>query len=482
MHILFVGRSVYHYTYYESIIRALYTRGHRITLLFDEEWSKNQSNAALQAARQSMPGVEFGWSARRTAHERRGPVFTRRELRSVASYLRRPEQSSFYLQRWLNYLPAEMRNALERPWYRAVLARPASEVWFRMREALTRPATEVVEQVRKIDPDVVVCSPVNMRYSEEVEFVKAARSLGIPTALPVLSWDNLTTKGLIQVLPDLILAWNSTHVAEAVQVHGAREANVLATGSPFFDKWFSEDLHSQPRVTYCGQVGLSPERPYLLYLGSSGNIARDESWLVRKLLDVLRAHSDQRTREMQVLVRPHPANAACYESLIDEPGVAVWPRDGQLPESSEGQREMRDAVMHSVAAFGINTSGMLDAIIMDRPVLSVLVNEYQKTQQESMHFQHLLRSRALHVLWQPELIGDALAEILDGHDRTKLARRRFVATFVRPFGIELPAGDAAAVAIEVLAERVPPKNLAKVVTGRLTMSNVHSLPANAFGE
>lgn len=49
----------------------------------------------------------------------------------------------------------------------------------------------------------MVLSPVNMRFSEELDYLKAARELGIPTHLAVYSWDNLSTQGLIHMTPDM---------------------------------------------------------------------------------------------------------------------------------------------------------------------------------------------------------------------------------------------------------------------------------------
>ena len=57
--------------------------------------------------------------------------------------------------------------------------------------------------------------------SDQVDYVKAAQRLGIRSALPVLSWDNLTNKGLIRVQPDRVYVWNEAQKAEAVAMHDA---------------------------------------------------------------------------------------------------------------------------------------------------------------------------------------------------------------------------------------------------------------------
>ena len=60
---------------------------------------------------------------------------------------------------------------------------------------IDRAVFSLVERER---PDVLLVTPLVDIGSDQVDYVKAAQRLGIRSALPVLSWDNLTNKGLIQ--------------------------------------------------------------------------------------------------------------------------------------------------------------------------------------------------------------------------------------------------------------------------------------------
>ena len=55
--------------------------------------------------------------------------------------------------------------------------------------------------------------------TEQFEWVRAARTLGIPTCLLVASWDNLTNKGRVQLVPDRVVLWNDFQKREAVEMH-----------------------------------------------------------------------------------------------------------------------------------------------------------------------------------------------------------------------------------------------------------------------
>jgi hypothetical protein len=299
---------------------------------------------------------------------------------------------------------------------------------------------------------VIVVSPLNLRFSEETDYVKAARSLKVPTALPVLSWDNLSTKALIQIPPDRVFAWNEHHLQDAMQIHGIGRERIEVAGAPFFDKWFDASTPIPGREAFCREIGLDPERRILLYLGSSRRIAPNEVWFVEKLRRFLRASKNQELRGCQMLVRPHPAHAKIYEELTGE-DLAVFPRGGELPETPEGFSHMRASFLHADAAIGINTSGMIDAVLAGRPTFSVRIPRYAQTQAEAKHFRYLEDDDALYLADDLTGFCETLIQLFAGTDPKSENRRAFAVKFARPRGLERSAGDVIAEGVLKLAGR-----------------------------
>ena len=451
MKVLFVLRSVANFAYHESTIRHLCGNGHVVEVLYDRVYSSQDSDGAAQACVADLPGLSLGWAMRRRGPWRK-PVFGTRELLSYSSYLNRRDQAEFYLKRWERYLPPGSRTLMARSRLaRKILASAATQAALRAFEGLVPADTEITRRLRRSRPDVVVASPVNYRYSEEVEYIKAAKALGIPTVVPVFSWDNLTTKGLLHVIPDLTLAWNGTQLEEAVSIHRVPRDRIVVTGSPFLDKWLDDATASLDEAKFRALVGLEPERPFVLYLGSSTNIARDESWLVLKLAKSLQASSDQRLREIAVLVRPHGANQDIFRG-ISAPNVRVWLRDDPLPDSPQSFAEFAASVRYSVCAVGLNTTGMVDALLGGRPVITLLVEEYRDTNaSQAVHFRYVLDADVYLRTHTTDGCAELIAGLLDGSDSNRESRRRFALNFVRPHGLDRPVGELAAKAIEMAA-------------------------------
>jgi len=390
-------------------------------------------------------GAAADWLIRRNDLWRR-PLFAAREVLSYANYLTRNEGSDYYVKRWEGYLPWPVRVAARFPPAKGFLAREGTQSRLRRFEEYVVPDKAICESLKNHRPDIVVASPINMRFSEEVEYIKAAKALGIPTAVPVLSWDNLTTKGVFHVIPDLTLAWNHTQFESAKEIHRVPPDKIVVTGAPFFDKWFDSPVAGE-RESFCRQAGLPPERPFVAYLGSSMNIARDETWLVRELSACLKRHANPSIKGMNILVRPHPANAFIYERLEGE-NIQVYPKKGALPDTESSMRDFYNTLRYCVATVGINTTGMIDAVIADKPCVTIMTDQYRSTQALTAHFQCLLDADVLEIAKSSSECVDILKRLCGGGDSKGHLRRKFVADFIRPRGLQRPAGAVAAEAIE----------------------------------
>jgi hypothetical protein len=303
-------------------------------------------------------------------------------------------------------------------------------------------------------PDVVLATPVVEFASTQVEYVKSARRAGIPVAVCVASWDNLTGKGLIRVAPDRVFVWNEAQVREATEMHGIPPERVVATGSPKFDEWFERG----PQTTsaeFAATVGIDPDRPFVFYACSSAFIAPDEVTFVRRWLTLLRERPEASLRGLGAVIRPHPQNAAQWNEvdLSDLANVSVFPPGGAQPDAGEARSGFYDSLAHSAAVVGINTSVLVEAAIVGKSVLVPLAPEFRDTQQGTLHFRHLLYENGgfLHVGETLDRHFEQLAAVLERGDEDRERTRRFVEAFVRPRGLDRPAAPILADEVEALA-------------------------------
>jgi hypothetical protein len=300
--------------------------------------------------------------------------------------------------------------------------------------------------VREERPDLMLVTPLVTFESYQTDYVKAAHRLGIPVVFLPFSWDNLTNKGLMRVLPDRVIVWNEVQKREAVELHGMPADRVAIAGAARFDEFFTR-RPSAGREEFFAQYGLDPARPMVLYLGSSQLTGPNEMELVRQWAEALRRSDQPVLRTCGILVRPHPALKSSWASvdLGDLGNVGL-----SLTARRSADQELFDSLWHAHAAVGLNTSAMLEAAIVGRPVHTLLIPGFDEGQVGTIHFRYLVeafgglvtvaRSFAEH---QAQLV-DVLAGPPQRVDRSG----RFAASFLRPHGVDRPVSPILADLIE----------------------------------
>jgi hypothetical protein len=452
--ILFFLHSLGYLRFFDSVIRLLLDRGHRVHLLIERD--DHEPNEADWLAEMSL---RTGFSCSVTTS------LASDRWRGVATKLRR---SSDYVR----YLGPEFRDTphlVSRARGRA----PDSFLWlaglkpFRSEQGRRRllralllleravPSSNLLEEeIAGHDPDVLVLSPHLMPGARHSEYIKSARALGIRTCVCIASWDNLSSKQLLREAPDRVVVWNEIQRREAEEIHGIPAERVVVTGAQCFDHWFG--WQARPRAEFGERIGLEHDQRYVLYLGGSlfPGVLTEAEYVRDRWLPALRL--DPELGRLQVLVRPHPSRMPEWRAArLDElDGVAMWPRGGnEMPVDALARADFYDSIFHSVAVVGLNTSAMIETAIVDRPVLALLVPEFKESQVGTFHFDYLLTvgGGLLRLAGSLDEHVGQLRETLESGDREAEERnRRFVETFVRPRGLEHEATPLVVGAIEEL--------------------------------
>jgi hypothetical protein len=203
------------------------------------------------------------------------------------------------------------------------------------------------------------------------------------------------------------------------------------------------------------------DRRVLLFVGSSRNMAPEDSEprFVRRWLAALRASASADLRSAFVIVRPHPSNTEPWSGVdLCDPAAAVVPTEySGIPLTGDEVETFRQSLLASDAVIGINTTAMIEAAILERPVLTVRDEEFAHSQRETLHVAHLVAdgrgcvtvggSLADHVRQLEDVMRNPAAHVD--------ALRAFVRRFVRPRGIGERATTHLCDAIEQVALGAP---------------------------
>ena len=154
-------------------------------------------------------------------------------------------------------------------------------------EGCLAPPPHIERYLAEQQPDVLLLGHLLPLGTPHADYLRAARRLGIRTVFPVRGWDNLTNKGLLRDAPGLLLVWNDLQARRRSNCTGSRRT---ASGHRrvLCDHWFELEAEPHPRGAL-REVGLRADRPIVLYVCSSGFVAKNEVRFVRGWIDRLRA-------------------------------------------------------------------------------------------------------------------------------------------------------------------------------------------------
>jgi hypothetical protein len=243
----------------------------------------------------------------------------------------------------------------------------------------TKPEVETYRRLfTRCRPDVLFCS--HQRPPVILPPVLAARSLGIPTATFIFSWDNLSSKGRIAAPFDHYLVWSDEMRQELLRYYShVRPERVHVVGTPQFDVYGDDNL-LWSRQEFCRRVGLDHERPVICYSGGDDGISPEDPQFVRLLMQAVR--SGVIRHHPQVLLRPAPVDdGSRYAEVRREFPEMAYARpewihtagrrwDLVIPTLDDVQF-LTNLTRHADLNINVASTMTLDFAVQDKPVVNV---------------------------------------------------------------------------------------------------------------
>ncbi|HKH71051.1 MAG TPA: hypothetical protein VKA59_06850 [Vicinamibacterales bacterium] len=437
MRILFFGRRFTYFRNFDTVLRELASRGHVIHLAVERETEDGRRLVDGLVA-EYPDNITVGVAPGR-ADDDWSWLTTR--LRPGLEHLRYQhklfDDTPMLRQRSRERTPGLFVTVGDAVGRYARWARRPIEAVLRWLERATPDDAEIRAYVEAQRPDLVLITPLIALGSSQIDYLRAARSLGIPTALCVWSWDHLSSKALIRELPDRVFVWNDTQKREAQTLHRITAGRIVVTGAQCFDKWFDR-APSRDRKTFCRQIGLPADRPILLYVCSAPfSGSPPEAPFVVDWIRRIRTSPAARLRNTPILIRPHPSRRPEWEGIDLTPfaDVVLW---GSDPLDASARADYFDSLYHSAVVAGLNTSAFIEAGILGRPVHTILLPEWYESQMGTVHFRYLFEAGG-GLLTSATSYDEHLAQLDQALAQPSTEIRPFIREFVRPRGLEVAA-------------------------------------------
>lgn len=283
-------------------------------------------------------------------------------------------------------------------------------------------------------------------FEQDAVLLHAAARRRIPVAAAVLSWDNLSSKGIINPHPDRLLVWSGHMRREAIEIQGIPAASIVETGTTVHDA-FANAGRFGSRSDNFRRLGLDPKQRLIFYGTNHGASFRDEVEVVKQVAKWV--ESDSLGEECQLWIRIHPQGvsgvykiqADDYFRLASKRVIVEFPpvRDNQMPwELPRSDLEHLVGLLRDADVVINSGSLSIDAAILDRPVICIAYDPggelpYEQSVRryyDFTHLAHVVRAQAVRLAnsaddLRQKIIAYLANPSLDREGRSRIVEQQF---------------------------------------------------------
>lgn len=288
----------------------------------------------------------------------------------------------------------------------------------------------------KYKPDLVFMA--HLFDEPEIALLREAKKRGVKTVGFINSWDKVTSRCIMRLLPDKTIVFNSIVKDELVKYNEIPSQNIYVSGLPQYDYFFTYKPIS--REMFFQKIGAQPDRELLVY-ASMGRAFSSSDWNMIDFLDQL-VKSDRLKKKCELLVRFQPNDFVDEEELkkrphlrYDIPGIRFgYKRGVDWDMNKEHLEHLADTLRHMSVLVCYASSISIDAVVFNKPVINInyeiIKNDYllkSPTQYyKSEHYKNAINTGGIVLASSEEELVRSINSYLDNPDLQSAERARLV--------------------------------------------------------
>ncbi|MBP9711287.1 MAG: hypothetical protein KBD50_03480 [Candidatus Pacebacteria bacterium] len=255
-------------------------------------------------------------------------------------------------------------------------------VWIRkLIRALDRlvPADHgLAAMLKKYNPSAVLAPDIILPTDRVL--LRTAKRLGYKTIGMVRSWDNLTAKGVIQVMPDWLIAQTTQMKKEAILLGDMKPENIIVCGVAQFDEYFKPATHT--REQFLDSLKIPHDRRLVLCAPFFGEYSQKSGlMLVEALAKAIDDGRLPQNTHLLVRYRPEDGTAEGAPTRFSHSHITAtlpYSKSFTTPRGKKDYEFAREDVELMVNSLRysdvtLNTISTLtvDAVALDKPVVNI---------------------------------------------------------------------------------------------------------------
>jgi CDP-glycerol glycerophosphotransferase (TagB/SpsB family) len=285
------------------------------------------------------------------------------------------------------------------------------------------------------NPEVVFLA--NLFDGMEISLLREAKRRNIKTIGFINSWDKVTAKGFVRMLPDTLIVPNEIVKGEAMRLVDMPEKKIVVSGVPQYDAYITKD-GLIPRENFFKKINIDPQKKLVVY-APMGSAFSNSDWDV---IDMLHEVIEKEVSGADLLVRFQPNDFFDQKEITsrpwlhyDLPGTRFGTERGvDWDMSFDELLHLKNTLHHAALIISYASSFSIDASMFGKPVIN-LNFELRKNEPAiktptlrygTYHYQKALSSGGIRLVGSREELIVWIKKYLENPKEDEAGRKRLV--------------------------------------------------------
>jgi CDP-glycerol glycerophosphotransferase (TagB/SpsB family) len=209
----------------------------------------------------------------------------------------------------------------------------------------------------------------------EINLLREAKRRNIKTVGFINSWDKVTSRNILRLLPDRFVVFNDIVKNELIKYDEVNEEDIFVGGLPQYDYLF--DNNFQTREEFFQKIGIDPYKKLLVY-ASMGRAFSSTDW---DMIDYLHGltKSGKLEQDSELLVRFQPNDFVDKSEIekrpfikYDQPGIRFSSKRGvDWDMDFKDLDHLKNTLYHMSLVISYASSIGIDAAVYDKPIINI---------------------------------------------------------------------------------------------------------------
>ncbi len=225
----------------------------------------------------------------------------------------------------------------------------------------------------KYNPDLVFLA--HLFEEPEIHLLREAKRRGVRSIGFINSWDKVTARCIMRLLPDKTVAFNDLVKQGLLKYNEIKERDIVVSGIPQYDHYFNGEFLS--REDFFKTIGIDPRKQLIVY-APVGKAYSNSDWDIIDLLYAMKNNGEFGSNA-ELLVRFQPNDFIKDEELQKRPWL-IYDYPGKRFSTTRGVdwdmdasdlKHLRNTLKHMSVLICYASSMSIDGVIFGKPVINI---------------------------------------------------------------------------------------------------------------